>query len=92
MGTIVEPLQMETINPAISCLAVFIAGIAYCRIKSLNFSLDRFRGTRYDLGGGIMEAKAPENKNLMQHMVEDFLAVTLLLFSCTMFYLCLYML
>jgi hypothetical protein len=39
-----------------------------------------------------MEAKAPENKNLLQHMVEDVLAVTLLVFSCTMFYLCLYML
>jgi len=61
MGTIVEPLQMETINPAISGLAVFIAGIAYCRIKSLNFSLDRFGMTWYDLGGGIMENETAVN-------------------------------
>lgn len=39
-----------------------------------------------------MEAKAPENKNLMLHIVEDVLVITLLVFICTMFYLCLYML
>ena len=37
-----------------------------------------------------MEAKAPENKNLMLHMVEDVLVVTLLVFICAMLYLCLY--
>lgn len=39
-----------------------------------------------------MENEAAENKNLLQHIVDDILAILLLFFSCSMFYLFLYML